>query len=153
MDEHNRIPAIEVANFFIEASEGSYSQLKLQKLIYIANLIHYAEFKQFLVKENFEAWDYGPVIPSLYHKLKENGRLCIPDKLKIDNNSKLSETQKNLLAKVNENFGKLPPSVLVSITHMKDGAWDKCYIPRASIDIPESHIADEANKLVAIIGR
>ena len=46
--------------------------LKLQSLLYFANGYYMAEnLGQALVNEYFEAWDYGPVIPSVYYEFKE----------------------------------------------------------------------------------
>jgi uncharacterized phage-associated protein len=141
------VPAIEVANFFIKSGNGSYSPLKLQKLVYIANLLHVAEFKKNLVKEPFQAWDYGPVIPSLYHKLKEYGRSSIARPLHVKEENHLTDQQIDLLQKVDEAFGRLPPSVLVSITHLKGGAWDKSYVAGASVDISDELIVAEADQI------
>ena len=67
-----------VANFFLQRAfkqQKSISPMKLIKLVYIAHgwclaaLDHY----DILNGEKVEAWDYGPVIPSLYHEFKRFG--------------------------------------------------------------------------------
>lgn len=152
MSAKKPVPAVEVANFFIKSGEGSYSPLKIQKLVYIANLLHVAEFQENLVKEPFQAWDYGPVIPSLYHKLKEYGRSSIARPIPVTENSNLTEEQISLLQKADEAFGKLPPSILVSITHLKGGAWDKSYVAGASVDITNELVQEEALRIKSVSG-
>jgi uncharacterized phage-associated protein len=74
-------PAAAVANLFLEFAERDHrpiSPLKVQKLVYFAHAWHLANFKTPLLNEPIEAWQYGPVIKSLYHDLKEFGRDDIP---------------------------------------------------------------------------
>jgi len=139
------VPAITVANFFIKSGHGEYSPLKIQKLIYISNLVHIRRFKEKLVKEAFQAWEYGPVIPSLYHELKQYGRLHIRKPIECDDEIKLNDNQLALLKKVDEVFGNMTPSRLVSITHTQGGAWDKNYVPGAALNIADKDILEEAN--------
>lgn len=53
------------------------TQMKLQKLVYFAHGWHMALCNTPLVDEEFQAWRYGPVIPSVYHKFKSFGTLGI----------------------------------------------------------------------------
>ena len=49
------------------------SPLKMQKLIYYAYVWVLVHNNTKLFKESIEAWPNGPVVPSLYHKLKTYG--------------------------------------------------------------------------------
>lgn len=64
-----------IANAFLTlaARDGlSIDPLKLQKLLYFANGYYMAENDgQPLINEYFEAWDYGPVIPTVYYEFRE----------------------------------------------------------------------------------
>ena len=56
-----------VAKRLGEQSDWSLSNLAMQKLSYIAHMVHLASFDgEPLVFGNFEAWDLGPVHPQLY---------------------------------------------------------------------------------------
>lgn len=55
------------------------TQMKLQKMVYFAQGIHLALYKEPLVKETFQAWKYGPVIPVIYHTYKYYGSSPIND--------------------------------------------------------------------------
>jgi len=45
----------------------------LIKLVYIAHGWHYGALDKPLINEHPEAWQYGPVIPSVYHEFKAFG--------------------------------------------------------------------------------
>ena len=64
-----------VANFFISIgmmeNEDYMTNLKLQKLVYFAQALSLVKNKKALFEDEFEAWDLGPVIPSLYQKHKK----------------------------------------------------------------------------------
>lgn len=64
-----------VANAFITLANRdgvSLDPMKLQKLLYYANGYFVAERDgQPLINEYFEAWDYGPVVPTVYYEFRE----------------------------------------------------------------------------------
>ena len=64
-----------IANAFISlANRDGYqvSPMQLQKLLYFANGYYLAENDgQPLINEYFEAWDYGPVVPTVYYEFRE----------------------------------------------------------------------------------
>lgn len=65
-----------IANAFLTLANRdgeNVDPLKLQKLMYFANGYYYAEKDIPLINEYFEAWDYGPVVPTVYYEFKEYG--------------------------------------------------------------------------------
>jgi uncharacterized phage-associated protein len=65
-----------IANAFIRKAaqeQVPLSHMKLQKLVFFAHSWNLALNDKALLSENFEAWPYGPVVPSLYHELKGYG--------------------------------------------------------------------------------
>ncbi len=68
--------AIEIANKFVQIAEKEnslFTNMKLQKLIYIANGINLALNNEPLIIEHVEVWPYGPVVSSVYHSYKYFG--------------------------------------------------------------------------------
>ena len=47
------------------------TQMKLQKLLYLINGFYAAMIGEFLVNEDFQAWEHGPVLPEMYFELKK----------------------------------------------------------------------------------
>jgi uncharacterized phage-associated protein len=67
---------IAVANFFIGKSLDSGIELtpmKLLKLVYISHGWYLAIKNEDLLSRAVEAWRYGPVVPPVYHKVKDYG--------------------------------------------------------------------------------
>ena len=65
-----------IANYMLEFATAkgiSLTNLQLQKIIFFAHGSYLARLKSPLVVNRFEAWDHGPVIPELYHSLKQHG--------------------------------------------------------------------------------
>ncbi|NJL77114.1 MAG: DUF4065 domain-containing protein [Saprospiraceae bacterium] len=56
------------------------SNLKLQKLLYYVQGVHLAAFDSSLFEEEIVAWNYGPVVESVYQDFKvfNSGAIFIP---------------------------------------------------------------------------
>jgi len=120
------------------------TNLKIQKLLYLAQMFHLGATGQRLINTQFEAWDFGPVEPSLYRTVKIFGDKPIEDVFfharEID--SATSEAQ--YLDNVCDQLANWTPAKLVSITHWSKGAWAKHYVPGIKgIIIPDQDIVDE----------
>ncbi len=121
--------AIDIANYFLYKAEKAteedqelISNLKLQKLVYYAQGLHLAEYNEALFSERIEAWQYGPVVPELYHYYKDNGSEGIRadakfKPLSIDKNTRM------FLDDIYEVFGQYSAIRLMKFTHS-----DQCWI-------------------------
>lgn len=135
-------------------SNWSISNLKMQKMLYFAHMFFLGRHEDPLIDEEFEAWDYGPVLPSLYKQVKFFGADNIVDIFQDDDSFPLTpEDQKikpeyQILKEVADLLAHRPAGQLVSITHRQEGAWAKHYRSDArSVRIPNSDILEEYNCL------
>jgi len=123
------VSALSAAKYLAELSNWSLSNLAIQKLLYIAHMVHLGRHQTKLIAEPFEAWDYGPVVPETYHALKSFGADPVKNVFRrvpsIDDNG----TEAAALRDVYQEFGHLPASRLVSATHRRNGAWWSVYRP------------------------
>ena len=60
-----------IANYFIENTK-SIDNLRLNKFVYIAYGLALVYKERELFKDRIEAWEYGPVIPAIYHEFRSN---------------------------------------------------------------------------------
>jgi uncharacterized phage-associated protein len=69
-------PVGEVANYILDLADRddvAVSPMKLQKLVYLAHGWYLGIVEEPLIDEVVEAWQFGPVVPSLYHEFKRFG--------------------------------------------------------------------------------
>jgi uncharacterized phage-associated protein len=134
------------AKTFCELSGWKMTNLRLQKLLYIAHMCCLGQTGNPLIDGRFEAWDFGPVEPTLYHKLKAFGNKEIPD-IFACSSLPAASVEREIVASVHEQLKELSTSRLVAITHWDDGAWAKYYAPnRSGIEIPNNDICYEYAK-------
>lgn len=109
----------DVADFLLrhagERSTG-LDPLKLQKLCYYAQGLCLARYGEPLFTARMEAWDHGPVVPSLYHRFKHHRSSPIPAP-PAGGASVLDARHQILLIEVHERFGDVNSAVLSRRTH------------------------------------
>jgi len=131
------------ANTACEESGWKLTNLSLQKLLYIAHMRFIAESAgEPLVKDNFEAWKYGPVVSRLYQRVKRFGDGSIKDVFLVDRNLQLPEHKciRGTMLK----YGTKSPGSLVDLTHRNRGAWATYFLPDSeNIVIPNAAILRE----------
>ncbi len=126
-----------------ERSGWSLSNLELQKILYIAHMFHIGQTKEPLVTGYFEAWDYGPVHPKLYHRVKIFGSSPVENIFHSAPEIESEEDAETLDSAV-EQFGNARSGKLVAITHWDGGAWAKYHIPgERGVVIPNEAIYQE----------
>ena len=134
---------LSVARHFCDASDWQMTNLGLQKLVYLAHMYHSGRTGSELVNEEFEAWDYGPVVPQLYHKVKAFGSNPIRD---IFPEIPLRAQDRSSVDKIWLELRDKTPGQLVAITHDPRYAWYKNYRPKLNNVIPQEDILDEYRK-------
>ena len=119
------ISVLSAAKHIGTISGWSKTNLELQKIIYIAHMLHLGEKDSPLVNGLFEAWPFGPVHPELYHKAKVYGAKPVQNIfnsfLPLDNHS----LEKLTLENAYDQVGSFESYRLIAITHRDYGAWAK----------------------------
>jgi Uncharacterized phage-associated protein len=134
------------ARYLCERSRWSLSNLELQKLLYLAQVEHAAlnDGAQ-LIDTVFQAWDYGPVIPLLYRKLRIFGADAVDDVFYEARNIRPGSPSRQTLDKVWTDFGDVNPGELIEVSHWDRGAWARYYEPGVrGITIPHEAVIEEA---------
>lgn len=131
-----------IARYIINyCNEKGYeiTNLKLQKLLYFVQAVFLSLLNKPCFKEKIEAWKFGPVVREAYYEFKEYGNREIPPiteyagteyyfagKMTPFDSSAICESDKELINKVIDTFGKYSASTLVKITHA-NGPWKEVY--------------------------
>jgi uncharacterized phage-associated protein len=140
-----------VANYFLELSRRDgvpVDPLKLQKLVYLAHGWSLVFLKRRAIKEQFEAWNYGPVVPPLYRVFQRYGASPITSYAPVEPLEILDPETKSLLDSVWQAYKSFSPIQLSMLTHEPGYAWDLTFRsgrshPWAARTIPDEMIADE----------
>ncbi|MBF9050661.1 DUF4065 domain-containing protein [Roseobacter sp. HKCCD9010] len=134
------------ARHMSQRSGWTLSNLQLQKLIYLAHMFYLGRTGgDPLVNGHFEAWDYGPVHPELYHRAKVFGAHPVKDVFS-PHPSVAGTPEAELLDEAYDALGSTRPGQLVNATHREGGAWAINYIPGTRrIPIPNTDILAEYN--------
>ncbi|MBO0345803.1 SocA family protein [Roseibium sp. CAU 1637] len=140
------VSALSAARTLCEERNWNISNLELQKLLYIAELYHLGITEDPLIFEDFEAWDYGPVVPIVYSKARGFGKSAVPNVFHWIDPVKKGSKEFDILSAVAAQTKRLTAGELVNITHWPQGAWAKFYAPHLrNIKIPKMEILREYN--------
>ncbi|MCF6322976.1 MAG: DUF4065 domain-containing protein [Gammaproteobacteria bacterium] len=145
------ISSLSAAKALCELSEWKFSNLVVQKILYIAHMVHLGKYDGSpLVDESFEAWDYGPVLPTVYRRAKPFGANPVKNVFRGISNT-TDGTELAILTEAVNKLSNSRPGDLVAMTHRDGGAWARFYNPQVKgIIIPNSAIIDEYKGLINV---
>lgn len=154
-----------IANEFLKLAKNDncpLTQMKLQKLIYIAHGYHLAILNMPLISNEIQAWQYGPIIPDIYQEFKIFGNTPINvlaidveinddfDILETNSGINKEDTQtKELIDAVWGKYSQYSGPNLSDMTHRVDTPWDKTYSQGTpSLPISNGLIAEHYKSLI-----
>lgn len=130
-----------IANAFITKSKGgsSITQMKLQKLVYMAHGWMLGLSGEPLVDREPEAWDRGPVFPDLREHVKMSGSKPIVELIRenddnpfayLSSNNRgdvitsiLSDYEQQIIDHVWSKYGQMGAFRLSDLTHLSNTPW------------------------------
>ena len=127
--------ALSVARFIVDycnSIKSGISNLKLQKILYFVQADFLVSTPQHTpcFSDEIEAWDFGPVVPSVYHHYKVYGSSIIPS----DQNDpflpfyiKIKPDDEQMITAMIDALIPYSASQLVAITH-NQSPWQNAYI-------------------------
>lgn len=129
----------EVANYILDYADDhgiEMTNLKLQKIVYFCHAWYMVTRGKPLIRHNFEAWEFGPVLPYLYQIFKAFEHQKITDRAykldvmtgqrllaKID----LDEVEEETLRNIVSFYSRLSASQLVDQSHIYGGPWHRVW--------------------------
>ena len=143
-DAMSNLSALDAADYLIrqaidDDSGDLLTNLKLQKLLYYAQGCHLAVYGKPLFGEDIEAWDWGPVVPEVYHSFKVCGRHPIDDTYGDD--VAIDTRNAEFLNVISEKFGRYSASMLMRLTH-QEAPWQESYASGKNVKMDKSKIRD-----------
>jgi uncharacterized phage-associated protein len=125
-----------VANFvldFCEARGRGITNLSLQKLVYFCHVWSLIQLDRPLVRHQFEAWQYGPVLQYLYREFRAfESEPIVSRATGIDPGTgenrvvpyAFDQRTGALLREVVDFYSRLSGAELVKLSHVRGGPWD-----------------------------
>jgi uncharacterized phage-associated protein len=121
-----------IANFFLDKAsreQRAVTPMQLLKLVYIAHGWHLGYFDRPLIDETVQAWKYGPVIKSLYDKLKQYGSGAVREPVQtgpmpwMRDSAIPDPNTAALLDSVWQSYAGYSGIQLSAMTHQSDTPW------------------------------
>ena len=154
-----RAIANELLNLAEDAGVG-IDPLQIQKLVYLEQGWTLGLTSEQLFREPIEAWEYGPVVPELYHSVKLFGASRIRGRLKdydyvhrrvVTACAALDKTEGEIVRAVWKKYGSWSGPQLISLTHQRSSPWRQArntgeYNARISVEAMRVWFANEAER-------
>ncbi|MES0065500.1 DUF4065 domain-containing protein [Mesorhizobium sp. M0074] len=137
------VSSASAAKFIAHCSGWNATNLTIQKILYIAQVVQLGRTGSKLVDIDFEAWDYGPVAPSLYRQLKGFGAKPIPETVFWSAPDINGTPEAELLKEACGILAQKSAGELIRNTHWSGGAWAKKYVPGENEIISDEDMLDE----------
>lgn len=145
-----------IANEFIRRSlqfdQCPVTQMQVQKLVYFAHGWSLALTGNGLVEDQVQAWDFGPVFPTLYNALRKFGRNRIDRVLRWGEDTpfsfddageateELTPEERSIIDQVWNAYGKFPAFKLSALTHEPGTPWEIAFESGKNRPIPDDEI-------------
>lgn len=124
-----------MANLFLDWFEGRHqpvTPLKLQKMLYFCHADFLQRTGGALISEEFEAWRYGPVLPSVFHAFKHRAGQEIRSRAVQFNPANLQSSvpvahldssSEAVLIPIFELYAPVDAGFLSRLSHRQGGPW------------------------------
>lgn len=129
--------SLAIANEFLRrrADAALPSQMKIQKLAYIAHGWNLAINDAPLIEEAPQAWDNGPVFRRIWDHIRDHGyrgEYCtlVHPKTKAEFHASLSSDEQAVIDHVWARYGGMNAAELSGLTHEPDTPWSEAYFQR-----------------------
>lgn len=120
--------SIDVANALIigHGDKLALTNLKLNKLVYFAQVESVRDDGSALFDDLVEAWQFGPVTRAVYDAFKRYGRGAIAAP---SGPADIDSRSERIVARVASTYGMMSAFDLVTLSHREGGAWSNVYSP------------------------
>ncbi len=141
-----------VANRFLDLawkSGDALTPMQVLKLVYIAHGWMLGLYGRPLIRDEVQAWQYGPVIPVLYNAMRDYGGAPVTAQLRAERED-FTEFESDIISQTYAEYGAKSGPALSRLTHADGTPWDLTYRPGAfGIVIPTDLIEDHYRQLAS----
>ena len=142
--------AAHVINRCMDLGEPT-THFKLQKMLYILEVKSLVHSGKSLIDENFEAWDYGPFLRSIYDRYSYMAACEMLVRQKTDR--ELPSDQRNAIINNIDELAGMNLWELAQISMEPNTPWAKVYEKGSQVQIPNQLIVSYAKELREAINK
>jgi uncharacterized phage-associated protein len=130
-----------------------FTPMQILKLVYLCHGWMLGLYRRPLIKDNVEAWKYGPVIPDLYHQLKGYRDNPVTNPIMMMtwpgmSPEPLDAYESAIIDQTLSGYGQLNGLQLSQITHAPSTPWSMTFRPdRLGLVISDEVISDHYQRL------
>lgn len=119
--------AVDIADYVVSRciDTSPISNLQLNKILYFIQRDFLQRTPDGLFREDFEAWQFGPVVPEVYYRYCGFGGAFILGRPQTV--IKLDKNEERKVLEIVDSKSRLMPWELVKDTHKEGHAWDLIY--------------------------
>lgn len=144
---------ITIANYFIDLAKKEGFKLKqfgLMKRVYITYGFYLALYNKSILLDNecVEAWDNGPVIPSVYYAFRHNKGENIHQKSFSGDDTIQDDRLKKIADMVWRRYHKLSDDELIKLLHRDGTPWFYSYKPQMNNKISDIYTKAYYKKVI-----
>lgn len=142
-----------IANRFLDIARKRHDTLtpmQVLKLVYIAHGWMLGLYGRPLIRDDVQAWQYGPVIPTLYNAMREYRGSPVTRDLRAIADDPLDRAEMDIVRQVYDLYGKKSGPALSRLTHAPGTPWALTYeVGEFGVVIPTDIIEDHYQQLAA----
>ncbi len=125
------LKSLSVAQYILDqckaGSDPALTPMQLIKLVYVAHGYMLGLHGQPLLSERVQAWQYGPVIPSVYHAVKKYQSLPVEMVPGAQSDYRFTDAEREVMSSVAQTYCKYSGIVLSSATHRPGTPWQRTW--------------------------
>lgn len=110
-----------------ELDDPAVTPMQLIKLVYVAHGYMLGKYGRPLLDEPVQAWQYGPVVPSVYRAVKDYHSAPVECVAGATQGESFSEKEREVMDNVARTYGKYTGIVLSSATHRPGTPWQRTW--------------------------
>jgi uncharacterized phage-associated protein len=110
-----------------QAGDAVVTPMQLIKLAYVAHGHMLGKHGRPLLDEPVQAWQYGPVVPSVYYAVKSFKSAPVPAVPGAPSDLVFTQEERAVMKAVAQQYGKYSGIVLSSATHKPGTPWQRTW--------------------------
>lgn len=150
INQDRELKGTDVAKYIL-SMVNDCTHLKLEKLVYLCYAEYLVGTGKKLFPDKIFAFQYGPVVETVFHRYKTQGKEKLEEKINADHVSEMPSRSRILFAKegtekvkyidqIIQKYGDLPASELVNLTHQEKTPWKMSYQEKKFTEIEDECI-------------